>query len=263
MFASSEVGRIRRQQIVNLSITELMLLLVFMAVTFSFLSKEEDLQDVPQIQKELEDTKAKNHSLEEQIKNLNEERAILVRNLDSARDKIAGLERQLQELLPDAPPPVPNNAKSVSVPETTYKWLQARVTSFEKIARDLQAENAALRKQIVGEGGRAPGLPVCIVTSGYLLTFNFLRDGSISGDRAWDTAADSVASKIPGVMALSSGHPLLLNQFRLAAAEVKKWGLSQAQPCTFRVREKRETTDIEVFDKQLAAAESAFYVKRN
>jgi cell division protein FtsB len=263
MSASSEVGRIRRQQIVNLSITELMLLLVFMAVTFSFLSKEEDLRDVPQIQKELEETKATNHRLEELIQTLNEERANLLRERDAARREIADLRNQLRELLPDAPPPVPNNPKTGPVPENMDKWLQARVASLEKIARDLQAENAALRRQIAGEGGRAPGLPVCIVTSGYLLTFNFLRDGSISGDRAWDTAADSVALKIPGILTLSSGHALPLNQFQVAAAEVKKWGLSQGQPCTFRVKEKRETMDIDVFDKQLGAAESAFYVKRN
>jgi hypothetical protein len=59
MIGSGELGRIRRQQVVNLSMTELLLLVVFMAVAFSFLSKEEDLREVSAVQKELELTKSR------------------------------------------------------------------------------------------------------------------------------------------------------------------------------------------------------------
>jgi cell division protein FtsB len=259
MIGSGELGRIRRQQVVNLSMTELLLLVVFMAVAFSFLSKEEDLREVSAVQKELELTKAANRSLEAHIRELDEERARLLAKQDELQLAVARLEQQLRELLPDAPPPVANNGPTVTVPESLVKWLHAKVTSLDRIGCDLQSENGALRRQL---GGKAPGLPRCIVTSGYLLNLTLLADGSFSGAAAWDEAAQPVASTLPGILYLSSGKTLSPAQFRAAAGELNRWADAQQQSCRFSVKLKRQTLSVETYDQQLNLVETFFYAKR-
>jgi chromosome segregation ATPase len=160
MIVPGELGRIRRQQIVNLSMTEVMLILVFMSLAFTFLSRDEDLREVPAIKKELDEVRAENHDLKSEIGQLKAERSWLISEREKLQAENKNLKRQLQELLPDAPPPVANNGPTIAVPEAGFRWLQARVSSLEKSAHELQAENGALRKQI--GGGRAS---VCHVAS--------------------------------------------------------------------------------------------------
>lgn len=197
-----------------------MLLLVFMAMAFSFLSREEDLREVPAIKKELDEARQENRTLRAQVQKLQRERAEIIADRDKLRAEVEDLKRQLNELLPDAPPPVASSGPKILVPEARFRWFQARVGSLEKSARELQLENGALRKQIGAKGGI--GLPRCIVTSGFLLDLTLLPDGSVSGSPAWDEAAKPVASSLPGIQLLSSGQPLTHTQFVAAGNALNK-----------------------------------------
>jgi hypothetical protein len=66
MKTTDSPSHVRRAQIVSLSLTELMLLLVFMAIAFSFLARDEGLKEVPRIQKRLDEVTAENVKLKSQ-----------------------------------------------------------------------------------------------------------------------------------------------------------------------------------------------------
>jgi FtsZ-binding cell division protein ZapB len=259
VLGTGEIGRIRRQQVVNFSMTELLLLVVFMAVAFAFLSKEEDLRDIPLIKKELEEVKRENQRLQSEILNLKRERTALLEEREQLRSRVAELERRLKELLPEGLPPAPNNEPMAQIPESELKALRAQNRNLNQIAREFQAENGTLRRQL---GGKGAGLPKCIVTSGFLLNLALRGDGSISGTAAWDEAAGSVASKLPGLAVLSSGAALSRAQFTSAGNELIAWANSQETPCRFSVKLTRLHSDISVYENQLNEVEMFFYAKR-
>ncbi|HEX6980230.1 MAG TPA: hypothetical protein VF342_13110 [Alphaproteobacteria bacterium] len=237
----------------------MMLLLVFMAVTYTFLARSEDLREVPQIQKELEEAKAYSKRLEERIASLEQQLAQAIAERDRAKAQAEEFRRTLERLLPAAQPPRPNPEPMVVITEARLNEMQAKTASLEKIAKELQAENAALRQRL---GGKAPGLPRCIVTSRYLLEIILLPDGTFSGTPAWDASAAPIASTLPGIERLASGRPLSAREFRDAAGELNGWADAQEQPCRFAVLARRETTDINLFESQLSTIEAFFYVKR-
>jgi cell division protein FtsB len=291
MSSFAEVARVRRQQVVNLSITELMILLVFMAITYSFLAREEDRKEVPLVQQEWDELKAANERLRADVDKLKQER-------DVALARVAGLEQQLRQLFPDASPPVPNprGDEFVAIPKSiltelqaqaaNFKEMQARATKAEEKVQELNmaivelqnrlngakvieqqnqvlsASNAELQRRI--NGGKAPGLPLCTVVSGFLLVITANTDGTFTGASAWDKSPVSKVTELPNIQSLSSDQPLSETEFKKAASELSKWGTAQDQPCRFRARVKREPTmtSFDQWDKQLALVEQFFYVKR-
>ena len=105
--------------------TELLLLLVFMAVAFAFLSKEEDLREIPLIKKELEEIKQENQTL--RAKN-----AALIAERDELRERVAYLDQRLKELLPEGLPPAPNNEPMAQIPESQLRSLRAQNGRWER-----------------------------------------------------------------------------------------------------------------------------------
>jgi hypothetical protein len=232
--------------------TELLLLLVFMAVAFAFLSKEEDLREIPLIKKELEEIKQENQTL--RAKN-----AALIAERDELRERVAYLDQRLKELLPEGLPPAANNEPMAQIPESQLRSLRAQNRNLDKIARELQGENASLRRQVDGKGA---GWPRCIITNGFLLTLALYGDGSISGAAAWDEAVTSIASKLPGIFSLSSGTPLSKSQFINAGNELIGWANSQDPPCRFSVKLTRLHSNINLYESQLNEVEMFFYARR-
>jgi hypothetical protein len=255
VLGSGEIGRLRRQQVVNLSMTELLLLVVFMALAFAFLSKEEDLRDIPL---ELEQVKQENQRLQSEILSLKRERTALLEEREQLRIRVAELERRLKELLPEGLPPAPNNEPMAQIPESELKALRQQNRNLDQIARELRDENGMLKRQLGGKGGEGP--PKCNVTSGFLLNLDLRGDGSISGTPAWDHAAGSVVAKLPGIALLSSGAPLSGPQFVAARDELNKWADSQAQQCRFSVKARRLHNNISTFEYQLNLILNDFFV---
>lgn len=256
MTAHSEIGRLRRQQIVNLSMTELMILLVFMAVTFSFLAREEDLVEIPAAQVRIAE-------LEASLQQAKHDIAVLQKKLQEADAENERLRRALDRLRPVTPTPNPGQPAMVSVPEPTWRQLQAENESLKRIVAQQQKDIADLRRQIKDQGNKAPGLPRCIVTSGFLLTITLQPDGYFRGSKAWDTGAEQQALALPGIERLSSGASLSTAEFRTAATELRKSGEAQEIPCRFTVLVKRETVNVDQYERQLNLLDEMFYYRRS
>jgi hypothetical protein len=251
MSAFSEIGRLRRQQIVNLSITEMMLLLVFMAMTFSFLADEEHRAEVPLLHKQIQELRFENQKLQDKLEKS-------LRELQTAKQAIAALIKKLNQLEPNQPP-IPNPLEKLLSYGEQIKTLKEKLLFNEAIINGLKKENDALIK---ASGKRGQGKPKCRVTTKFMILFELHQDGSLSGASDWHPAADSVASKLPGIEVLTSKKPLQYRQYRNAASKLQQWGLQRDIPCTFTVRTKRHTTQIEIYEKQLRLLERYFYVKR-
>lgn len=241
----SEIGFVRRAQIVSLSMTELMLLLVFMAITFSFLAKKEGLSEIPLLAQRLHEARAQIKTLERQKQALRAER-------DAAQARVADLERFIKGLGLDASTFKPNSGDIPSPNVSTIADAKKRISQ-------LTATINTLRKTL---GGKAPGLPKCLVAGTFLLDLTLLPDGRIQGRPAWLTGGSAVAETIPGVSTLASASPLALSEFGAAAAQVTAWGDRQTEPCRFAVRVYYQTRDADLLDRQLSAVEGPFYVRR-
>lgn len=244
----SEVARLRRAQIVTLSISEIMLLLVFMAIAFSFLAKNEGREAIPRVEQELREAKARIATLED-----------LVRALRTERDRLKADFKELSEELASRQEPDTTVTPRSETPRLTPDEVKKRVVSLQALVNELQDENAKLRQMV---GGKAPGLPRCLVTSGFMFRFVLLADGHISGSPSWDAGALPNPAGLPGVNILSSGMPLGDRELIFAAAQLNHWADSLPQPCRFSVMARRETMDAATFDHQLRVLEGFFYVKR-
>lgn len=251
MSAPGEIARNRRAQIVNLSFAELMLLLVFMTITFSFLAKEEGLREIPLIQRELDEAYTKITNLEKQISELQIEHTKTLQDL-------ARLKKYLDDLGIDSNTLRPKHSATTDIDSMSPGQLKGFARNQQAIAAELQGQNAKLRKDIAG--GKAPGLPICLVTSRYLLSFSLLADGSVLGKPAWDTDANQIAKDLPGVSTLTSSSPISLKEFLNGASKLGAWGKSQSQPCTFTIGTRRLTNDAAMYDEQLNAMGKYFYV---
>ena len=227
MAQQNSPSRVRRAQIVSLSLTELMLLLVFMAVAFSFLAKKEGLVAIPRLQAELNDAIKEN-------KRLTSENRFLSKNLDDANAKNQRLTRFLNSINIDTATLKPKG-KVIVIGGTSYV--------------------------ISNTTGLAPGHPKCTLKSGFLFNLTLLSDMQIQGTAAWDTAADQVVTTIPGVAILSAGKALSLPEFEAAANALFTSSLA-ANNCVFAVRVARQTKDADAYDAELTALRKYFYDKR-
>lgn len=278
MSAWIEVARIRRQQVLNLSITELMILLVFMAVTFSFLAKEEGLKDVPLAQKQIEELKDLNQSLRDQM-------AVLQQEHDRARADVEILKRQLRQLFSDAPPaPNPQIGDFIAVRKSELDDLNKGKSDLDglkngiadlkeindNLKSDLDKQRTAtqgLRSQIAELrkllGGKAPGLPRCLVAGGFLSIVTLKSDGTMTVVSGSGDQPNPETAAIPGVTSLLSNQPLSASEFRKHASEINKWADAQEQPCRFSARVRHETMSVDQYDKNLKVVEQFFYVRRD
>src|SRR5215470_7280640 len=75
MKGPNSTSQFRRAQIVSLSLTEIMLLLVFMAVTFSFLAKEESEKKGPDVRGALNNALAERDTLRRDVASLEDKLA--------------------------------------------------------------------------------------------------------------------------------------------------------------------------------------------
>jgi hypothetical protein len=206
-----------------------MILLVFMAIAFSFLARDEGLRDIPRIEKELKEARAEITRLKKANKNLE-------RDLEKARNDLDALKRFLKR--------IGFNDKTLT-PEgpTIY------VPGFGDYILDKKA-------------GKAPGRPMCRLAATYLLTVTLLPDFKVKPERAWAEVDEASLSGYRGLEVLGSGMPMSLAEFELAARQLQADVKQGAEDCVFAVSVRRATKDADEFDKELRVVERYFYVRR-
>ncbi len=238
MRAAGELGRIRRAQIVSLSMTEIMLLLVFMAVTFAFLSRQENQVELTAAQKQLEEARIEIRRLHSDLDAVRAE----LRKLQAERDD---LDRLVRRLLPEA-------ELAKATPAEILKWFDAHPDAAERAQRGVAAAM---------KGG--VGLPRCDVKATHVLAMVLLGDGSMFGQKAWAAEDEALLNGVPGLSALSSGKSLDPRSASAASDELANWGRSQKTPCRFVVRvDDRQSPDKETYKAQIKLLEQRFYVSK-
>ena len=220
-------ARSRRAQIVSLSLTEIMLLLVFMAVTFSFLAKEESEKKGPELQGALSNAITERNTLRHDV-------AALEDRLATATPEVERLTRFLKASAIDPATLKPKGTTIVINGQTFVR------TNLE---------------------GKAPGHPICTLSSVYLLNVALLSGGQVKGAKNWSAADARRVQGLPGLDVLSANAPIALKAFTAAAAGLRDYSV-KTNDCVFAVRVKRETNDAGAFDDELNAVQAYFDVAR-
>lgn len=228
MPAWSSASRVRRAQVVSLSLTELMLLLVFMAIAFSFLAKEESQREVPKLQARLDAALRETDRLEREKAELTQKLADAVQDDERLRQFLERVQIDSETLRP--------RGDSITIDSSHVYTLATTVA-------------------------RAPGHPQCSLTGRYLVRLQLLSGGQIRGTRLWDRKDASLVANLPGLAALSSGQSLSLADFGAAAKAVHEASL-KSNNCVFAVETIRRTKDADLFDAELRAVERYFNVAR-
>lgn len=246
--AADALIRIRRERVHTTMLIELLALLIFLAMTFAFISRDEMAADplqekvekltrqVAKQDKQIRELRAQNRELV----NVNRELATSIKRLLSthsgtlaANDLLTLTKAHFDEMVDDA-------ANKGAI-------LEAR-----------QKENAQLRAKLAGNGGT--DLPNCPVTPGFIVRIDALPGGGFSVSPLWAQNAQATAVKVTGLSVLATSTPMSVGAFRNFAGQIKAWGEHQAIPCGFRARMVARHGSLNQFISQQRIAAQYFYL---
>jgi hypothetical protein len=232
--------------------TEVMILMVFVAMAFSFLARDEGLKDVTSLE-------AQTEALTAEVDRLNEQLVESSARIRALEQELAAKDRMLARLLNKDQSQLPN---TVIVPKPDWDKLQAALAGAQKQLTEQQQDLGALLKKLADQG-KGTGYPRCLVTAGFLLDVVVQPEGSMIVMPAWEPNAEDAARRLPGVPELVNAQGVSVEEFRRYARTLRKWGEDQSVPCRFHVRAEFRTQSVEVLVSRLKAVEESFYVKRS
>jgi hypothetical protein len=245
----------RRSDIINLTVTEIMLLMVFVILVFSFLAREEELKPVA---------------------SYIQENAQLRQALEAMKLEVVDLKRQVAELQADNKRKdetinrlLGRDSASISVevvPTVDMQKLRADLAVAQDRIKQLELLLAAQQNDLAGRDakiaslGGGTGYPRCLVTSAYLVEITPLADGGFRVIPAWDTGAERSALEVQGVRALTETSHITAAQFQQFSGEVFAWSRMQKPECRFHARTRVvETSDVPTLLEQQKAIQRVFY----
>jgi hypothetical protein len=240
--------QMRKERVHTTMLIEVLALLIFLAMAFAFVLKEEGDRANP--------WKEKHDRIMAQLQVAQKQVAGLRKEVRALEIKVDGLEESLRRFISAGRSPTANDQVVLSKRE--FDRLAAALANAEAIVVEQSKANDDLRGRIKG----GVGLAACTVTAGSLMRVRLLPDGNFRAEPAWAAGAADRARRIPGVAQLTSGQTLTAGQFRAHAAQVMQWGKSQSPKCMFRVRAIRGHNDAQRFNLQVKVLEGAFYVYR-
>jgi hypothetical protein len=278
-----EIRRLRRSGMVTLTLTDLLLVVLFVLLLFTFRATEERRVEISateahllelevernRLRQELADALAENARHKAQVKDLNELVARLLRKPQSAtlpadpatviadmQSEIASLRAtidRLNERLRD----VPAIEALEEELDRAKKELDSRERLIAALQSDVAEKEAALRQR-----GRGTGYPRCLVTSGFLFRIILRESGNLLFTPSWEEGAERLARGVPGVSELANAGEVSLAIVRQQAGRILAWSNKQEVPCRFRVDTERETRDLDMYLRQMQLIERYFYAKR-
>lgn len=243
--AADALVRVRKERVHTTMLIELLALLVFLAMGFAFLSREE--RDVSRLALRNEKLKAELGARDARIAALERERRQL-------RTQIALLSESLRRFQTEHTGTLRAN-DSVVLERRQFEQFTAAMSNQAAILRESQTENARLRQQL-GRGGN--DLPSCPVTPGYLVAIDLVADGYLVRP-SWQPDAAFAASRVSGIGALASSRRLSRGEFQRLAGQVRDWGRTQQPPCAFRATVRRQHRNFELYDQQRRLVAQYFY----
>lgn len=254
--AADSASRIRKERLHNTMLVEVLALLVFMAMAFAFVMKEEGDRTNPWMEKAVK--------LEQQVRVLERANRELKIQVGALKRQIAQLEDSIRQLVAEHQGTLPPEGY-VTLPRASVGASARKAQNVEALLEEAQADSARLRAELAAlKGGKGGvGLPNCAVSAGFLLTIDVFGDGAFRAHPAWNAGAIDLVGTVPGAIQLSGGAALSRAQFGSLASQMSAWGRRQAPPCAFRVTVKEHHGNLTLYKKQVAAIEQYFYVRRN
>jgi hypothetical protein len=249
------LAQVRKERVHTTMLIEVLALLVFLAMAFAFVFREEGDRLNPwkdkadRFERALEEERRRSSALAKEILSLNAQINIL-------EESIRRLEREEQGTLPAN--------DSILVSKDVLKRTADKQANLEAMLEELTKQNALLRTQLAAARGKGGvDLPNCPVTAGFLVNVELLADGGFRTTRAWRPGADDAAAQVPGLGALASGSSLDRGRFLSLAGKVAGWGHSRPEPCGFRATVTERHSDVPLLKRQLGTVQQYFYVKWN
>jgi cell division protein FtsB len=255
---SRKIESLRRSAIVNLTLTDILIVLLFVLLLFTFRAKEEGLKDIPALQAQVEALRKENQRLAAQLND--------ARNLVTALEqKVKEQEEFIARLLTQSPEGLPVDSRAV------LARLTKEIETLREMNRVLIEEKRALEARLAKyeapsrglvQGGKGTGYPRCAVTSGFLLEVTLLEDGSYVVQPAWDQNSERQVRVVPGLEGLSGPQKFTSVEFQRFAEGLFGWGDAQEPACRFHVLVKTQTRDLGVFQAQMRRIDRYFYPRR-
>lgn len=240
---------VRKERVHTTMLIELLALMIFLAMAFAFVLKEEGDKANPWKEK-YDHAQIELAAARKQIGQLSKQ----VRTLQIEVD---GLQESLRRFIAASKGPIPANDQVV-LSRKEYERLAALLANAEAVSAEQTRDNQNLRARIKG----GIGLPACTVTAGPLLRVSLLAGGQFRAEPAWTAGAAGQVRTIPGLAGLTSGQALSSGQFRTYAGQVSAWAKTQSPSCIFRVRARSGHNDAQLFNRQVKVLEQSFYVFR-
>jgi hypothetical protein len=257
--------RIRRNDIINLTVVEIMILMVFISLVFSFFAAQEGLvastekdAKIEMLERELNTSRSMVGKLEGTIQDLRKEIAVLQEGLEDRDRLIARLMNSDSATL----------SNFTVIPKDEWEKLLALLDQENQENKRLggivdgqQTTIAGLteRLQNVGLG---TGLPKCPIVRGFLFEVHMLPAGMLSVTPAWEPEEERAALEVSGVKELLAAQTVPVIQFRQLGAKILAWGDGQKIKCRFHVKSRRSNTDLETYILQERALDYVFYWRR-
>lgn len=253
----AEVRRLRRASLINLTLTDLLIMVLFVLLLFTFRASEEGRDEVSGLEAELRQVRVERDKLRDEL-------AIAQVALAKANARVQELEESVRRLLASLKDSLnPDPVVAFEKLQAENRQLQARVESLEKILRAQQREIAD-KNRVLTQQGRGTGFPKCLVTEGFLLEVQLLESGNLSIKPSWDAGAEATARAVPGVRELVEAGEVTQDAFRQHAGRILAWGDEQEVRCRFHVN--TATADpapsLETYRRQMNVIERHFYARR-
>ena len=227
---------------------ELLALLVFMAMAFAFVSRDESeaapLKDrIERLEKEVRERDGVIRALRSQSREL--ERA--------NRDLTATIAR----LMGDPNLALRARPGFITLPKARLDELVDDNRNKAAFVEARQKEIHDLKARLGGRGGT--NLARCEAAPGFLVAIDLLGDGGFRAQRQWPDFSTSAVSKVPGALQLASGRALSRAEFKQLAGGLKQWGEAQPTPCRFHARYSLRHSNIPLFQRQTGEVNQYFY----
>ncbi|MDB5470309.1 MAG: hypothetical protein JWR84_1869 [Caulobacter sp.] len=250
--SAATAAELRKERVHTTMLIEVLALLIFMAMAFAFLSRDESRHDraMERIRELTEELDAAKRTIAAQ--------RIEIRKLQLSNEQLAESLRRLAKMNNDT---LRANDKLVVLPQSQLDELTGNIANKDAMLDERQKSNAALRAKLAQSQGGGTDLPNCTVTSGFLLSIELMGDGGFVVRQAWAPGADPVARSLPGALELTSGQ-MSVARFEAGAARLRDWGRAQSVPCGFRARVTNRHSNLDLYKRQNRIVERYFYTAR-
>jgi cell division protein FtsB len=270
--------KLRRSEILSTSVTEILLVLIFVILVFTHFSQRENMAEVHNKDREIIDLRKELDDARNHIDRLTREKRDLKNKLDALREQYRALASvirkhlmstgtltpdKLEEALENLAFAAAHASKDSEGVADKFHQLQNKIAYLEQKNAELLAKIKELEASL-GRSGDGLQRPRCMVP-GQVAAIPYLFDIRVYNDRfvieaLWSSSEDLIYYSVPGVREFGRRGTFSSKQFASIAPRIYTWGMSQSPKCRFRVRSHDLTgARKDIFKKQDRLLQGSFY----